>query len=69
MVIKGGLYLTANTAGPLQRVANVYLSKMPLPRVYPTRCRGEAAFVPLTNVIGPFVVHHCPAGAELDLEA
>jgi len=65
-VIAGGLHLTSASARDLQHITDV-LSGMPaLERVYPNHCTGEAAFVALTQILGPHVVGPCPAGTILE---
>ena len=66
--IAGGLHLTSASDDDLRHAGEV-LSAMPaLQRVYANHCSGEAAFVALTQILGPSVVRPCPAGTELDLE-
>ncbi|MGD9048501.1 MAG: hypothetical protein PVF77_10630 [Anaerolineae bacterium] len=49
------------------RHAGEVLSAMPaLQHVYPNHCTGEAAFVALTQVLGPSVVQPCPVGTVLE---
>ena len=65
-VIAGGLHLTGATGDDLRHIGEV-LSGMPaLQLVYPNHCTGEAAFVALTQILGPSVVHPCPAGTVLE---
>lgn len=67
-VIAGGLHLTGATEDDLRHLGDV-LSAMPaLQRIYPNHCTGEAAFVALTQILGPSVVRPCPAGTKVDLE-
>jgi 7,8-dihydropterin-6-yl-methyl-4-(beta-D-ribofuranosyl)aminobenzene 5'-phosphate synthase len=67
-VIAGGLHLTSATDDDLQQIGEA-LSAMPaLERVYPNHCTGEAAYIALTQILGPSVVRPCPAGTVLDLE-
>lgn len=66
--IAGGLYLTNATADQLHHVGEILSSKLTLQGVYPSHCTGEAAFVTLTNILGPSVVLPCPAGTILDLK-
>jgi 7,8-dihydropterin-6-yl-methyl-4-(beta-D-ribofuranosyl)aminobenzene 5'-phosphate synthase len=64
--IAGGLHLTSATDDDLKHVGDV-LSAMPaLQHVYPNHCTGEAAFIALTQILGPSVVHPCPAGTVLE---
>jgi 7,8-dihydropterin-6-yl-methyl-4-(beta-D-ribofuranosyl)aminobenzene 5'-phosphate synthase len=64
--IAGGLHLTSATHEGLQHIGKA-LSMMPaLEHVYPNHCTGEAAFVALTQILGPSVVHPCPAGTVLE---
>jgi 7,8-dihydropterin-6-yl-methyl-4-(beta-D-ribofuranosyl)aminobenzene 5'-phosphate synthase len=66
-MIAGGLHLTNATAEELQQIGEV-LSEMPaLQRVYPNHCTGEAAFIALTQILGPSVVRPFPAGTVLEL--
>jgi 7,8-dihydropterin-6-yl-methyl-4-(beta-D-ribofuranosyl)aminobenzene 5'-phosphate synthase len=65
-VIAGGLHLTSSTDNDLRHIGEV-LSAMPaLQRVYPNHCTGEAAYVALTQILEPSVVHPCPAGTVLE---
>jgi 7,8-dihydropterin-6-yl-methyl-4-(beta-D-ribofuranosyl)aminobenzene 5'-phosphate synthase len=65
-VIAGGLHLTSASDDELQHAGEV-LSAMPaLQRIYPNHCTGEAAFVALTQVLGPSVVQPCPVGTVLE---
>lgn len=65
--IAGGLHLTSATERDLGHIGDV-LSAMPaLQHVYPNHCTGEAAFVALTQRLGPAVVRPCPAGTQLNL--
>jgi 7,8-dihydropterin-6-yl-methyl-4-(beta-D-ribofuranosyl)aminobenzene 5'-phosphate synthase len=67
-VIAGGLHLTGTAGDGLRHIGDL-LSAMPaLQFIYPNHCTGEAAFVALTQILGPSVVHPCPAGTELVLE-
>jgi 7,8-dihydropterin-6-yl-methyl-4-(beta-D-ribofuranosyl)aminobenzene 5'-phosphate synthase len=66
-IIAGGLHLTSATTEELQHIGDV-LAEMPaLQRVYPNHCTGEAAFVALTQILGPSVVQPFPAGTVLKL--
>jgi 7,8-dihydropterin-6-yl-methyl-4-(beta-D-ribofuranosyl)aminobenzene 5'-phosphate synthase len=66
-VIAGGLHLTSATDDDLVHIGDV-LSAMPaLQRVHPNHCTGEAAFVALTQILGPSIVYPCSAGTVLDL--
>ena len=64
--IVGGLHLTSATAGDLQHVGEVLAAMPTLRRVYPNHCTGEAAYVALTQILGPSVVGPCPAGTVLE---
>jgi 7,8-dihydropterin-6-yl-methyl-4-(beta-D-ribofuranosyl)aminobenzene 5'-phosphate synthase len=65
-VIAGGLHLTSASDDDLRHVGEL-LSAMPtLHRVYPNHCTGEAAFVALTQILGPSVVQPCPVGTVLE---
>lgn len=64
--IVGGLHLTSAKGDDLRHVGEV-LARMPaLRRVYPSHCSGEAAYVTLTQVLGPSVVGPCPVGTVLE---
>jgi len=66
-IIAGGLHLTSATPEELQHIGEV-LARMPaLEHVYPNHCTGEAAFVALTQILGPAVVRPFPAGSVLEL--
>jgi 7,8-dihydropterin-6-yl-methyl-4-(beta-D-ribofuranosyl)aminobenzene 5'-phosphate synthase len=65
-IIAGGLHLTSATAQELQHVGQVLMSMPALQRVYPSHCTGEAAFVALTQILGPSVVQPCPVGTVLE---
>ena len=65
-VIAGGLHLTSSTGDDLRHVGEVLAAMPVLHRVYPNHCTGEAAFVALTQILGPSVVHPCPAGSVLE---
>jgi 7,8-dihydropterin-6-yl-methyl-4-(beta-D-ribofuranosyl)aminobenzene 5'-phosphate synthase len=68
-VIAGGLHLTSADNDELRHIADV-LSAMPaLQRIYPNHCTGEAAYVALTQTLGPSVVRPCPAGSQFELGA
>jgi 7,8-dihydropterin-6-yl-methyl-4-(beta-D-ribofuranosyl)aminobenzene 5'-phosphate synthase len=66
-IIAGGLHLTSATPEDLQRIGDVLAAMPALERVYPNHCSGEAAFVALTQILGPSVVRPCPAGTILEL--
>jgi 7,8-dihydropterin-6-yl-methyl-4-(beta-D-ribofuranosyl)aminobenzene 5'-phosphate synthase len=67
-VIAGGLHLTSADGDELHHIADV-LSAMPvLQRIYPSHCTGEAAYVALTQTLGPSVVRPCPAGSQFELD-
>ena len=65
-IIAGGLHLTSATPQELQHVGQVLMSMPALQRVYPNHCTGEAAFVALTQILGPSVVRSCPVGTVLE---
>jgi 7,8-dihydropterin-6-yl-methyl-4-(beta-D-ribofuranosyl)aminobenzene 5'-phosphate synthase len=67
-LIVGGLHLTSATEEELQHIGQVLAAKPALQGVHPNHCTGEAAFVALTQILGPSVVHPCPAGTVLELE-
>lgn len=66
-IIAGGLHLTSATPEELQHIGQVLAAMPALQRVYPNHCTGEAAFVALTQILGPSVVGPCPAGTVLAL--
>jgi 7,8-dihydropterin-6-yl-methyl-4-(beta-D-ribofuranosyl)aminobenzene 5'-phosphate synthase len=66
--IAGGLHLAAYSEDQVQHVGEILSMKSTLQRVYPSHCTGEAAYVILSNMLGPKVVHPCPAGTELVFE-
>jgi len=66
-VIVGGLHLTGATSEELDHVCEALGTRTELGRVYPNHCTGEAAYVALTNALGPDVVRPCPAGTVLDV--
>jgi 7,8-dihydropterin-6-yl-methyl-4-(beta-D-ribofuranosyl)aminobenzene 5'-phosphate synthase len=65
-IIAGGLHLTSATAQGLQHIGQVLTAMPALRRVYPNHCSGEAAFVALTQILGPSVVRPCPVGTVLE---
>jgi len=65
-IIAGGLHLTSATAQDLQHVGQVLMSMPALQRVYPNHCTGEAAFVAMTQILGPSIVRPCPVGTVLE---
>ena len=64
--IAGGLHLTSATAQDLQQAGQVLAAMPELEGVYPNHCSGEAAFVALTQTLGPSVARPCPAGTVLE---
>ena len=64
--IVGGLHLTSATDDELKHVGEVLSALPALQLVYPNHCTGEAAYVALTQILGPSVVHPCPAGTVLE---
>lgn len=66
-VIAGGLHLTSVTEEELGHICRLLKERPGLERVYPNHCTGEAAFVALTNALGPSVVRPFPAGTTLEL--
>jgi 7,8-dihydropterin-6-yl-methyl-4-(beta-D-ribofuranosyl)aminobenzene 5'-phosphate synthase len=66
-VVAGGLHLTSATDDDLRHVGEVLSTLPELQHVYTNHCTGEAAFVALTQILGPSVVKPCPAGAVLKL--
>jgi 7,8-dihydropterin-6-yl-methyl-4-(beta-D-ribofuranosyl)aminobenzene 5'-phosphate synthase len=69
VVIAGGTHLVSADAAHLQRVGETLLELKSVQRLYPNHCSGEGAFHALWLVLGADVVHPCPAGTRLDLEA
>jgi len=65
-IIAGGLHLTGATDDELWRIGEVLAARPALQRVYPNHCSGEAAFVALTQILGPSAVRPCPAGTVLE---
>jgi 7,8-dihydropterin-6-yl-methyl-4-(beta-D-ribofuranosyl)aminobenzene 5'-phosphate synthase len=65
-IISGGLHLTGVTDDDLQRIGMVLAAMPALQGVYPNHCTGEAAFIALTQILGPSVVHPWPAGTILE---
>jgi len=68
-IIAGGLHLTGASAQDLRHIGEVLAAMPVLERVYPNHCTGETAFVALTQILGPTVVHPCPAGTVLEFPA
>ncbi len=66
LVIAGGLHLTSATDDDLRHVGEVLAAMPALQRVYPNHCTGEAAFIALTQILGPSVMQPCPAGTVLE---
>ena len=66
-IVAGGLHLTGATAADLRRASEVLAAMPALQHVWPNHCTGEAAFVALTQILGPSVVRPCPAGTVLEL--
>jgi 7,8-dihydropterin-6-yl-methyl-4-(beta-D-ribofuranosyl)aminobenzene 5'-phosphate synthase len=64
--VAGGLHLTSASAEELQHIGAVLAAMPGLQRAYPNHCTGEAAFVALTQILGPSVVYACPAGTILE---
>jgi 7,8-dihydropterin-6-yl-methyl-4-(beta-D-ribofuranosyl)aminobenzene 5'-phosphate synthase len=64
--IAGGLHLTSITHEGLRHIGDTLAGMPELQRVYPNHCTGEAAFVALTQILGPSVVRPCPAGTVLE---
>jgi 7,8-dihydropterin-6-yl-methyl-4-(beta-D-ribofuranosyl)aminobenzene 5'-phosphate synthase len=65
-VVAGGLHLTSLSAEELEHIGQVLAAMPALQRVYPNHCTGEAAFVALTQILGPSVVQACPAGTVVE---
>jgi 7,8-dihydropterin-6-yl-methyl-4-(beta-D-ribofuranosyl)aminobenzene 5'-phosphate synthase len=65
-VVAGGLHLTSASDDDLRHVGDMLLAMPALQRIYSNHCTGEAAFVALTQILGPSVVHPCPAGTVLE---
>jgi 7,8-dihydropterin-6-yl-methyl-4-(beta-D-ribofuranosyl)aminobenzene 5'-phosphate synthase len=68
-VIAGGLHLTSADGDELRRIADVLSARPALQRIYPNHCTGEAAYIALTQILGPSVVRPCPAGSQFELDA
>jgi len=66
-MIAGGLHLTSATAEELQQIGEVLAGMPALQGVYPNHCTGDAAFVALTQILGPSIVRSFPAGTILEL--
>lgn len=64
-LIAGGLHLTSADRGYLARIGEVLSAMSTLQGVYPNHCSGEAATIALTQILGPAMVHPCPAGTVL----
>jgi len=64
--IAGGLHLADAAAGELEHIGEVLAAMPALRGVYPNHCSGEAAFVALTQILGPSVVRPFPAGTVLE---
>jgi 7,8-dihydropterin-6-yl-methyl-4-(beta-D-ribofuranosyl)aminobenzene 5'-phosphate synthase len=64
-VIAGGLHLADTSAEELQHIGQLLAAMPGLQHVYPNHCSGEAAFVALTQILGPSVVSPCPAGSVM----
>lgn len=65
-IIAGGLHLASATAEELQQIGDVLASMPALQGVYPNHCTGYAAFVALTQILGPSIVRPFPAGTVLE---
>jgi 7,8-dihydropterin-6-yl-methyl-4-(beta-D-ribofuranosyl)aminobenzene 5'-phosphate synthase len=65
-VIVGGLHLMSASEDDLRYTGDVLAAMPGLQHVYPNHCTGQAAFVALTQVLGPSIVHPCPAGTVLE---
>jgi 7,8-dihydropterin-6-yl-methyl-4-(beta-D-ribofuranosyl)aminobenzene 5'-phosphate synthase len=61
-LIAGGLHLTSASDDELRHIGDVLAAMPALARVYPNHCTGEAAFLSLTQRLGPSVVRPFPAG-------
>jgi 7,8-dihydropterin-6-yl-methyl-4-(beta-D-ribofuranosyl)aminobenzene 5'-phosphate synthase len=67
-VIAGGTHLVSADANHLQRVCQVVIEMGSIRRLYPNHCSGQDALYALRLMLGPTVVHSCPAGTRLDEE-
>jgi 7,8-dihydropterin-6-yl-methyl-4-(beta-D-ribofuranosyl)aminobenzene 5'-phosphate synthase len=65
VAIAGGTHLTSASSDHLQHVGQTLLETASLQRVYLNHCSGNVAFHSLLLVLGPDVVHPCPAGTRL----
>jgi 7,8-dihydropterin-6-yl-methyl-4-(beta-D-ribofuranosyl)aminobenzene 5'-phosphate synthase len=61
-LIAGGLHLTSSSDDELWRIGEVLAAMPVLERVYPNHCTGGAAFLALTQRLGPSVLRPFPAG-------
>jgi 7,8-dihydropterin-6-yl-methyl-4-(beta-D-ribofuranosyl)aminobenzene 5'-phosphate synthase len=66
VTVAGGLHLTSATGEGLQHIGDVLAAMPALEHVYPNHCTGEAAFVTLTQDLGPTIVRPFPAGTVLE---
>jgi 7,8-dihydropterin-6-yl-methyl-4-(beta-D-ribofuranosyl)aminobenzene 5'-phosphate synthase len=67
-VVAGGLHLTSASEDELEHICRMLADQSGLKRIQPNHCSGEAAYVALTNALGPSVVRPCPAGTTLALD-
>jgi len=69
VAIIGGTHLISADADHLERVRQKMLDMESVRAIYLNHCSGETAFLTLLLTLGPYVVHSCPAGTRIDLEA
>jgi 7,8-dihydropterin-6-yl-methyl-4-(beta-D-ribofuranosyl)aminobenzene 5'-phosphate synthase len=65
--VAGGLHLASATDDMLQRAVNTLQTTYNAPRLYPSHCTGEKAYVALADAFGERV-QPCPAGTILTFE-
>lgn len=69
VTVIGGTHLISADADHLERVRQAMLDMESVRSIYLNHCSGETAFLTLLLTLGPHVVHSCPAGTRIDLEA
>ncbi|MGC9395904.1 MAG: MBL fold metallo-hydrolase [Anaerolineae bacterium] len=69
VAILGGTHLVSADADTLAHIARTLNTWGTLRRIYLNHCSGENAYHILSQVMGNTIVHPCPAGTILDLEA
>lgn len=67
--IVGGTHLINAAPDHLERVGQKMQDTQSVRAIYLNHCSGETAFLKLVQALGPQVVHYCPTGTALDLEA